>query len=281
MRDKLASKLAGVLYQLLPLKASSIVRSRFYIHLRYRRPFCWAWFILLFLTGTIRNVPVASLTNLGAFSFSQDGWHPYTAVLKEIDGDPELHSQDSILREFYNRFIPESRDGFLPIHSDDSWQSTKKCFLPPWRGGKIVDFSEQFEHWTGPKSDESTNFLFHQLKALCAKLESEGYRPWAHPGGFIQVFVLEKSRDDFRCLVVNGQHRAAIISHLGLKSAWVRLQPPGDPYPDNMPNKIKLSQTDTWERVADKQFTPRDARSFFEAYFDYDGRVQAASLGLL
>jgi hypothetical protein len=113
---------------------ASVVSSRLYFLLRYRPPFCWASFVLLLLTGKIRNVPVASLTNLGAFSFSQDGWHPYTAVLKQIDGDPELRSQDSILREFYNRFVPESRNGFLPIHSKHSWQSTKECYVSPWRG---------------------------------------------------------------------------------------------------------------------------------------------------
>ena len=123
---------------------------------------------------------------------------------------------------------------------------------PPWSGGKIVDFSDQFEHWTGPKSDESINSLFHRLKTLYAKLASEGYRPWSYPGGFIHVCVLEKSSDKFRCLVVGGQHRAAVISHLGLKFAWVRLQPGGEPYPSNMPNKIRLSRMDTWERVVGK-----------------------------
>jgi len=167
------------------------------------------------------------------------------------------------------------------VHSECEWESNKACYRPPWGGGKDVDFGEEFEHWTGPKSAESVNSLFHRLIDLYYKIKSEGYKPWSTPDGFIRVCLLEKPNGERRCLVVSGQHRAAIISHLGYKSAWVRLQHPGELYPNNMPNQIKMSQIDTWEKVVSQDYTRRDAQRIFECYFEHDGNTQAKSIGLL
>ena len=263
-----------------PDEESSIV-YRIYAAFLYGRPFAWIWFLLYIATGKVRRVPVTSLTNLGAFSYSQNGWHHFTAALKQIDSDPCISPETSILRPFYDCFRPDTRDGFLPAHANDQWNSTKSCYLPPWGGGKTVNFSDTFEHWTGPKDDESLSFVFGRLRALYSKIRSEGYRPWAYPDGYIRVCMLLRDDQDLRCLVVGGQHRAAIISHLGYRAAWVRLQSPGLVYPSNMPNKIKLKELDRWREVCSGLYTHQDARSFFEAYFRYDGKHQAVSLGLL
>ena len=153
----------------------ALVRSRIYLALRYRPPFSWLRLFLGILKGDIRRVPVASFTNLGAFSYGQDeGWHPYTAVLRQIDADAELSAGGSVLRDFYQQFTPGTESGFLPVHLDDQWRSIKTCYLPPWGGGKIVNHEDWFEHWTGPKSENSTICLFNKLKSLYVRIKAEG-----------------------------------------------------------------------------------------------------------
>ena len=270
----------GVFSDMESSKKSSF-SHRVYSIFRYRWPFSWVWFLLYLVTGKVRRVPVNSLTNLGAFSYSQTGWHPFNAALKQLDRDPDICPRDSILTQFYDRSNRNTQDGYLPVHSEDGWQSTKTCYLPPWRGGKNVNFDDTFEHWTGPKSEEAVAFLFNRLKSMYHRLRSEGYRPLSYPDGFIRVCVLERSKGNRRCLVVGGQNRAAIISHLRHDETWVRIQQPSAVYPGNMPSVIKLSETDRWERVVQGEFTNENASRFFDAYFKYDGKAQATALGLL
>ena len=275
----LENRLTDTLRNMVAIRKSSF-SHRVYAIFRYRWPFSWVWFLLYLVTGKVKRVPVSSLTNLGAFSYSQSGWHPFTAALKQLDRDPGICSRNSILTQFYDRFTGDARNGYLPVHSEDGWQSIQTCYLPPWRGGKKVIFDDTFEHWTGPKSDEAVAFLFNRLKAMYSKLKSEGYRPLSYPDGFIRVCVLERSKGDRRCLVVGGQNRAAIISHLRHAETWVQLQQPSAVYPGNMPNVIKLSEHQRWERVVQGEFTAENASRFFGAYFKYDGKAQATALGL-
>jgi hypothetical protein len=243
-------------------------------------PFSWAFFVLFRLTGQVKRVPVKLLTTFGAFSYSQDGWHHYTAALKEMDQEPKTNPENSILNTFYHRFSPKPGDSYLPVHDQDYWQSTKACYLPPWGGGRVVTFSNRMEQWTGPKTEDDISFHFNHLKTLCARIRSEGFRPWSYRDGYIRICVLENDNGDLRYLVVGGQHRAAIISHLGYSSVWARLQPQHSIYPGTMPNRIKFSEIDSWTEVVSGLFTHQDARGFFESYFKYDGRQQASALGL-
>jgi len=243
-------------------------------------PASYLLFLIYLATGQIRKVSVDALTNLAAFSFSQDGWHPFTAVLSQLSQDPNGTTASSTLKKFYGRFAPQPSEGFLPVHRDKSWKSPRECYIPPWGGGKVVTCSETFEHWTGPKSNESIVLLLERLKLTYSKLKSEGYRPWAYPDGFIRVCILENSRIDYRCLVVGGQNRAASISHMGYKHVWVRLQPKGKNYPGNMPSRIKIRELDQWRPVSHGKFSRQDASCFFEAYFEYNGKEQAKLMGL-
>ena len=244
-------------------------------------PLSWFRLTMYILSGQVRKVPVDLLTTIGAFSYSQNGWHPHTAVLRELDKNPvDFISEDSILRDFYTRYTPSVESGFLPVHDDPGWSSTKECYRPPWGGGREVTFSDWFEHWVGPKSDEAIKYNFELLEGLRAKIQSEGYLPWAYPDGFINVCALELDSRDVRYIVISGKHRAAVLSHLGYQSVWVRFLPSRSSYPGKMPNRIKLSDIDNWERVDSGAFTREDAGKFFESYFSYDGKEQARSLGL-
>ena len=262
------------------LTTAASLPQRVISRLSFVWPFSWAFLVLYLLTGQVKRVPVELLTTFGAFSYSQDGWHHYTAALKEMDQDPSAGPENSILRAFYDRFSLQPRDGYLPVHEQDCWQSTKTCYLPPWGGGRVVTFGNRMEQWTGPKTDDDIKFHFDHLKTLCVEIKSQGFRPWSYRDGYIRVCILERGDGDLRYLVVGGQHRAAIMSHLGHSSVWVRLQPRHAIYPGTLPYRVKLSEIDSWKEVVSGLFTQQNARSFFESYFKYDGRQQASTVGL-
>ena len=108
-------------------------------------PISCAFFALYLLTGQVKRVPVQLLTTFGAFTYSQDGWHHYTAALKQMDQDPDTSPENSILRAFYDRFSLKPGDGYLPVHANDLWRSTMKGYLPPWGGGRVVTYSDRTE----------------------------------------------------------------------------------------------------------------------------------------
>jgi len=236
--------------------------------------------MFLFVCGDLRRVPVDTLTNLGAFSYGSNGWNPLTMALKEIDEHHDGFSAIDILSSFYQTYDATDSIGYLPVHHHTYWSSIKTCYQPPWSGGKIVRSSDDFEHWTGPKSKNDCRMIYDNLKRVYFMLKSKGYRPSRYPDGWIRVMVLEKSQGDYRCLVVGGQNRAAVVSRLGYKFVWVRKQSKRAPFPDNMGPKIKLKESPFWEKVRSGEYTHEDAHKFFSCYFEFDGNHQAKQLGL-
>jgi hypothetical protein len=138
----------------------TFTKSWIWRFVRFRPPVCWLRFIFLFICGDLKRVPVDTLTNLGAFSYSSNGWHPFTIALKEIDGLHNGFPTTDILSSFYQRFDATDSIGYLPVHHQESWSSIKICYQPPWSGGKTVRSSDDFEHWTGPKSTNDCRMIY-------------------------------------------------------------------------------------------------------------------------
>ena len=77
--------------------------------------------------------------------------------------------------------------------------------------------------------------------------------------------LLLRDRDgeisDYRVLVMHGNHRVAVLAHLG----WELI--PMAPIPTMLPNEIRLSEINSWPGVLDGSYSINQATAVFLAFF--------------
>lgn len=81
----------------------------------------------------------------------------------------------------------------------------------------------------------------------------------AKPGGQIRYQIFLKDSDNFRICVLAGNHRTAVLAHLGWK--LIPVHPLAGYHP------VRLSDLADWPGVLDGRFTEETARAMFETFF--------------
>ena len=78
-------------------------------------------------------------------------------------------------------------------------------------------------------------------------------------GGQIRGRIFYKDNDDFRIVLLNGNHRTAVLAHLDWE--LIPVHPQAGYHP------VRLSDLAQWPGVMDGQFTQKAAGKVFEALF--------------
>jgi hypothetical protein len=79
------------------------------------------------------------------------------------------------------------------------------------------------------------------------------------PGGQIAGRIFYKDNDDFRIVVYEGNHRVAVLHHLGWRLIPVHQLVGYHP--------VRLSDLEKWPGVVDGRYAPETAHAIFEAFF--------------
>ncbi len=232
--------------------------------------------------SAILEVEVDHCRSLNGFSYSGDGWNHFTAVLQELLDNPDRTYDESILKKYYDRFQPQSRQEQL-------FGSESKVFPPLDRGWTLLPWvdtkNRRFNpvespvlnsggnpHY-GPNSDDFGTQVCRRLLATYMLLSQYGYLPEIFPDGYIQGYLL-KDGSDYRFYVNEGQHRMAAVGLLGFKTIKARFNP------DFLP-VVDLKKIKTWPQVRRGLYSEETAEKVFRYYFEEDGRRKAEALGLV
>jgi tetratricopeptide (TPR) repeat protein len=232
--------------------------------------------------STVLEVEVDRCRSLNGFAFTGSGWNHFTALLEEILSKPNLAYEDSILKLFFDRFQPESRQAQLYGATAEKLPPLDRGFtLLPWVDTKNRRFNPVESpvlhtggnpHY-GPNSIEFGNHVCKRLLANYTLLKQYGYLPEIFPDGYIQGYLL-KDGSDYRFYVNEGQHRMAAVGLLGLKTIKARFNP------DFLP-VVDLKNIKQWPQVRRGLYSEAVAAKVFHYYFEEDGRRKAQMLGLL
>jgi hypothetical protein len=192
----------------------------------YRRVHFIAGNIYRFITACKYQktiLPDEACSIFGA-SFGRDGWHHIIETLKEYDHDTEINYRDTTLYAFLKHFTPEKiSDFFVGVNTQDCNLS---IFNWPWGTFKKNElFSEkqtQMSRFCGPSSDNFIKNEYDRTIALYKKIKKTGYKPWQYGNTFIGGTFLVKNSGLRRFVVLQGNHRIAILFHLGYAELDVR-----------------------------------------------------------
>jgi len=242
------------------------------------------------------NCPVELSRNEIGFSYSPNGWHPFVATLRQYRENSNLTYDDSILKKYFETFIPlnaaEAIAGFnqppeqfydLPSYCifQSPWTSkTPESILLSMEKYTAMDNQEHgrpdlqwdthgLKHF-GPVARDKGILEFSRLINIYNTLKKEGYN---RSYGEIGAFMIRKGKE-FRFLIGcgGGNHRAAAMAALGYE--FFPAQYRGIFY---MANTHDVSH---WPLVQSGLWTERQAIAYVDHLFNFDSSSWAESSGL-
>lgn len=163
-------------------------------------------------------------TTIFACGFGDNGWHHLRLALAEIDADPQIEAQDTTLWRFLKDFRPASISELVSNSG-----TNLPLFVYPWgtfqKGALESNKSVEESRFCGPSDDAFIKDEFSRLKMLYFQMKKEGYRPTTFPNTFIGGTWLIRVNGERRFIVLQGNHRMAVLAHLGYTKVAVRTMP--------------------------------------------------------
>ena len=222
-------------------------------------------------------------------SLGPGSWHPFVAVLNERAAQPGHRYEGSILERYYQRWQPANG---------------LECLLGPLPGPRALEnFPAQLMHvpWMEPSPQERLAFTrqvieienscftkeamgvehgyslhgpvsgvkgaleYRRLVELLESIQRHGYD---RSRGDITAQVLKRG-DEYRFRILHGQHRAAVLAHLGYASIIVVPQ-----------LLVHREEAPHWPQVRRGVWSTEEALAYFDHHFDFGARAWAQSVGL-
>lgn len=202
-------------------------------------------------------------TTIFACGFGADGWHHLRRTLAEIDADPELAVEGTTLWRYLRDFTPQGISELV-----DETVQPLPLFVYPWGTFRQrvleTEKSAETSRFCGPSDDAFIRNEFEHTKSLYRLMQQNGYQPTTFPNSFIGGTWLLAADGRRRFIVLQGNHRMAILAHLGLRNIAVRT------IPGNLAT-IRESESNKWPLVMRGDCSESDAIAIFRHFFDQSG----------
>ncbi len=212
-------------------------------------------------------------TTIFGCSFSTSGWHHIRQTLAELDVNPHLNSAESTLARFLRDFLPTSISTLAGVKNEDQLP----LFVYPWGtfsdGSSGTNKNVAQSRFCGPSSEKFIAEEFARTSELYRHMRVSGYQPTKFPNSFISGTWLEAVNGDRRFVVMQGNHRMAVLAHLQTKHVAVRTSSASLPF-------VRECDLENWPLVASGQCSVAHARQVFNLFFKKNGWHVAALLGL-
>ena len=211
-----------------------------------------------------KEILVNEVSTIFGASFGESGWHHIIKTLEEYDADPNINYKKTTLHLFLKKFTPGSICDFTNYSNNGNLP----LFVYPW--GTFKNNEEKSEknpinsRFCGPSEDNFIRHEFDRTISLYEKIKKEGYQPWAYGNTFIGGTFLINNRGERRFVVLQGNHRMAILAHLKHESIKVREV-------RGYLVEILEKDYDKWLLVKSSKCSLEIAKSIFNLFFRENG----------
>jgi hypothetical protein len=198
-------------------------------------------------------------------SFGKDGWHHLIKTLEEYDSNPSIHYKQTSLYSFLKNFSPNS---ICELLDDNLNCDNLPLFNYPWGTFRKNEYfstkNPLNSRFCGPSENSFIKEEFHRTISLYKEIKKSGYKPWKYGNTFIGGTFLINREGETRFIVLQGNHRLAILSHLNYNKIAVR----------NVPGyiaKIFEKNLDQWSLVKKCKCSSEMAHKVFSLFFKENG----------
>lgn len=233
----------------------------------------------------LMEVELEKCRDIQYFSYTPQGWHPFTAAIEEYLEDPSITYENSILKVFYERFQPKNRQQQLLEEEKDElkplcqgwpnlpWQKGPRGIPKKFITERMLEIGGN-QHF-GPNTDAFGEKLFQRLINTYQLLQMHGYHPEIFPDGYIMGYLLVTDHE-YRFVITEGQHRISALALLGTKRLLCQLIKD-----DQNPPFIQERECKEWMQVKNELYSQEVAEKLFMKFFHEDGREKAERLGII
>jgi hypothetical protein len=211
-----------------------------------------------------RNVTPAEATSIFGCSFGSDGWHHIRRTLAELDASPNLKPFDSTLANFLTNFVPTSVSLLAGIIDEEPLP----LFVYPWgtftSGASFSRKDARLSRFCGPSEARFIDEEFYRTVSLYNAMKAAGYCPMTYPNSFISGTWLEAVDGRRRFVVMQGNHRMAILAHLKYSDVAVRVSSSSLPV-------VREIEVAKWPLVVSGRCSKDHALSVFNLFFEETG----------
>ncbi len=219
-----------------------------------------------------RAISPEDATTIFGCSFGDSGWHHIRRTLSEFNTDPSISPAQSTLGRYLERFCPSS----ISILAGVTEEEPLPLFVYPWgtfnNGGYYSSKDPRTSRFCGPSTSAFVDEEFRRTLHLYAEMQAQGYRPTQYPNSYIGGTWLEALDGRKRFVVMQGNHRMAILSHLGAKRIEVRTIP-------QALARVREADISRWPLVETGRCSIDHARSVFRMFFSESGWHLAKLVG--
>jgi hypothetical protein len=219
---------------------------------RLTRPWCQSY------------IRMEDATTLFGCSYGNEGWHHIRQTLMEFDADPRLEAATSSLGLYLRRFCPESISFLANVVDEEPLP----LFTYPWGTFTRRSINTPKDPWTsrfcGPSTKQFVEEEYRRTIRLYSEMRQGGYQPMKFPNSFIQGTWLEASDGARRFVVLQGNHRLAVLAHMRVERVAVRVL-------SSTRGPVREAEIEQWPLVANGRCSVDNARRIFKLFFSQNG----------
>ena len=207
--------------------------------------------------------PEIATTIFGA-GFGENGWHHIKKTFEEINSSQEIVIEETSLYRYLKNFCPASISDLVGIKDEEPLP----LFIYPWGSFTKEDNlikSPRNSRFCGPSTDLFIKEEFNRIISLYENIKKNGYTPMIYPHSFIGGTWLESCAGDKIFVVMQGNHRMAVLSYMNYKSIEVRTI-------NNAKQIIREKDLKNWPLVRQNRCKEENARKIFNYFFENNGQ---------
>ena len=233
--------------------------------------------------------PLTQCVVYNGLSFGPEAWHPFVALLKERASRTGHRYEGSVLERYYAAWQPANGREALLVAPDGPRLLERYSALlmhVPWMElspderlaftRRVIEIENScfgqkglgVEHGYslhGPVSAVKGALEYQRLVELLESIQVGGYD---RTRGDITAQVLKRG-PEYRFRILHGQHRVAVLAHLGYRNVAV------------VPQMLVLpEEVEHWPQVHRGVWNTDEALRYFNHHFDFDSHGWATRLGL-
>lgn len=210
------------------------------------------------------DVCMQDATTIFGCSYGNEGWHHICRTLDEYDANPLLEPVASTLGLYLTRFRPQSISTLAGVVDEEPLP----LFTYPWGTFTSRSIDTPKDPWTsrfcGPSTERFVEEEYRRTVQLYSEMRQNGYRPAQFPNSFIQGVWLEANDGCRRFVVLQGNHRLAILAHMKIDRVAVRVIAKSLGY-------VREAEIEKWSLVANGRCSVDNARRIFKLFFFENG----------
>lgn len=228
---------------------------------------------------------VEKCTSLYGFGFREDDWHYLASTMRQLISSPSIPAEETWLWRYFQKFQP--RNMFEALYDRDPddqqgfgvlarYRDPERGPMPwtPEAGLTEERLTASFLGDYGPWPEDMIRNRLRRIAAVVEAIRRDGYRhdKLGDPDDCIRG-VMVKHANDWRMVIIGGNHRASALSALGHTSIPVQSH-------RHLPAVLDIAMASQWPVVRMGVLDRKVAQDIALRYFTVTGRGKAEKWGI-